>query len=153
MNDLYKRRQQNNLSAAERDCYANQAFESGEELFHKNIRLILEMCWPDIPFDQKMRRVWITESVLCSASKSGGSVKTSVSRACGRRYLVPQLDLFPTALVVALGAKARKRLRAVGVHDFLNDVWAVAPPGANNPEARASWDQIPIHLRQRLDRL
>jgi hypothetical protein len=64
--------------------YANQAFEGGRHQFHRNILLILDMCWPEIPFDQKMRRVWITESVLCFASTEGGRISASVSRACGR---------------------------------------------------------------------
>jgi hypothetical protein len=52
-------------------AYAYECFKSGKDLFHRNVRLILNLCWPDIDFDEQMRRTWITESVLCSARTEG----------------------------------------------------------------------------------
>jgi hypothetical protein len=124
------------------------AVRTGKDLFHKNVRKILDACWPGTPFEQQMRKAWLTESVLCSARAEGGSVSKCASIACGRRYLLAQLALFPHALVVALGGKARDRLRAVGVRDFI-DVWAAAPPGCNNPKAHESWKRVPVELEQR----
>jgi hypothetical protein len=129
--------------------YATRALRDGTDLFHRNVRKILEMCWPNMPFEQQMHKVWLTESVLCSAPKEGGRVSRSASMACGERYLLGQLALFPHALVVALGSKARNRLRAFGVTDFLS-AYAAAPPGCNMPQALESWKQVPVELaRQR----
>lgn len=128
--------------------YSTNAFRTRKDRFHSNVMKILDMCWPDIAFEQQTRKVWLTESVLCSARIEGGHVSSSSSRACGRRYLLSQLALFPGALVVALGSKARDRLRALGVTDFIS-AYAVAPPGCNMPDALESWKQVPIEIGRR----
>lgn len=122
--------------------------KSREFTYHKNMRWILDRCWPSMPFEHQLRKVWITDSVLCSAVQQGGSVSKKACMACGNHYLLPQLKLFPEALIVAVGSKARDRLRALGVSDFLA-VWAVAPPGCNSPKARKSWEDIVVRLRER----
>jgi hypothetical protein len=131
-------------------AYARAAmgFGSGRDQFHRNVRAILDLCWPGLPFEEQMRKTWLTESVLCSAAKEGGSVPVRVSRACGNRYLLQQLAKFPTALVVALGGKAQRRLRDLGVTTFLA-AGAVAPPGCNRKEIRDSWLRIPEALVRR----
>lgn len=126
-------------------AYAGKAIEEGEDLFHRNIRYVLDLCWPGMAHEQQMRKVWMTESVLCSATRECGQVKAVVYRECVTRYLLPQLGLLPQALVVALGGKARDRLRASGFKDFLS-AWAVAPPGGNRREAKQSWLRIPQEL-------
>ncbi len=125
--------------------YATRAFEAGIDQFHRNVRAILDSCWPGLSFDKQMKKVWMTESVLCSATKEGGSVSTVAARECGRRYLAAQLVLLPHAVVVALGRKAQKRLRAIGFTRFL-PASAVAPPGCNFLGAQESWDRIPAEL-------
>lgn len=119
--------------------------------FHRNVRHILDLCWPEIPFETQLRRVSMTESVLCSAPRECGPVPRSTERACGERYLLRQLALFPNALVVALGAKAKSRLRALGHNDFL-EAGAVAPPGCNQTRVRESWNLIPHGLARRSSR-
>jgi hypothetical protein len=94
-----------------------------------------------------LQRVWLTESVLCSAETEGGFVSVSAARACGHSYLLAQLALFPKALVVALGSKADQRLRSLGVTDFLR-AFAAAPPGCNRREALASWECISNELHK-----
>lgn len=128
--------------------YATFAFESGKDQFHRNVRAILDACWPGLSFEAQMKKVWMTASVLCSAPKEGGSVTAAATRECGMRYLTAQLALLPQALVVALGAKAQNRLRAIRITDFLA-ASAVAPPGCNFRGARESWTCIPIELRRR----
>jgi len=128
--------------------YATRGFGMGKDLFHRNVLKILSMCWPELPFEQQLRKAWLTESVLCSARNEGGSVSVSASRACGRRYLLAQLAQFPSALVVALGSKARSRLLGLGFGGFL-PVYAAAPPGCNRREALASWAKIPLELERR----
>lgn len=128
--------------------YTGSALEAGTDRFHENVLKILELCWPGQSFEQKMRRTWLTDSVLCSAEIEGGPVPKSATLACGNRYLKRQLALFPNALVVALGVKAQKRLRGQGVEGFLCAA-AVAPPGCYFSGARASWEAIPQALKSR----
>ena len=119
--------------------YTYDCFKSGKDQFHRNVRFILELCWPNQSFENQMHHVWLTESVLCSAKQEGGYVGASMARECVRRYLVPQLKLFPDALVVAPGLKAQHRLR--GIVDYF-PAFAVAPPGCNKPQAKDSWRKI-----------
>jgi uracil-DNA glycosylase len=66
-----------------------------------------------------------------------------VETACRQRFLDRQLDLFPGAVVVALGSKATKRLRG---RTFLS-AFAAAPPGCNFRGARESWERIADAVR------
>ncbi len=120
---------------------AMHSFRIGRDLFHRNVRKILDLCWPGMPFDLVMRKVWLTESVLCSATSTTGPVSRSACRACGERYFLAQLDLFPSSVVVALGAKASDRLATLGVTGFVS-AWSVAPPGCNRREAAESWQKV-----------
>lgn len=119
--------------------YAYDCFKNGKDLFHKNIRRILDSCFPGLSFDYQLRRVWITESVLCSASQEGGPVPVRVGRECRARYLDGQLALFPRATVVALGKKAADRLAGT---PGLIQVDAAAPPRGGTNAARESWKII-----------
>lgn len=131
--------------------YAEACFLGGTDLFHRNVRSILDMCWPDLSFQQQLHKVWLTNSVLCSANNEGGHVPAATCRACGNRYLLNQLSLFPQAVVVALGNKAMQRLEWINFTHYL-PVSAVAPPGGLQAEARRSWDAIPVALRERRKR-
>ncbi len=106
--------------------YAYDCFKAGTDLFHRNVRLILNLCFPGTTFDEQMRHAWVTESVLCSARIEGGNVPTVTARACRARYLERQLELLPNAVVVALGAKARDRL--AGYKREVLAATAAAPP-------------------------
>lgn len=125
--------------------YAGLAFSTGKDQFHRNVRLILDLCWPNLTFDEQMHRTWLTESVLCSATREGATVSPQATAACGTRYLKNQLALFSNAIVVALGSKAQARLRQVGIQNFLA-AYAAAPPGCNFKGALPSWQQIPNAL-------
>jgi len=81
--------------------YAHRCFRDGKDLFHRNVRMILDMCYPGRPFAAQMRATWITDSVLCSARLECGGVPASASHECRGRFLEPQLALFPNALVAA----------------------------------------------------
>ena len=106
----------------------------------------MSLCWPDASFEQHMRRVWITDSVLCSAEVEGGSVPRPAAVECRSRYLEAQLNLFPNATVAALGRKACRRL--AGRRGVLQ-AFAVAPPGCNFRGARPSWEAIARSVRER----
>jgi uracil-DNA glycosylase len=120
--------------------YVLTAREASTDPYHQNLRYILNGCFPRMEFRKQLERVWITESVLCSAEREGGYVPACVRHECRERYLEPQLRLFPkTALVVALGTKAQQRLR-----DWPNvqPAHSVAPPGCHRRAARPSWDAV-----------
>jgi len=127
---------------------AMHSFRTGRDLFHRNVRKILDLCWPGMPFDLVMRKVWVTESVLCSATITTGPVSRTACRACGERYLISQLELFPSAVVVTLGTKASDRLTTLGVKGFVS-AWSVAPPGCNRKEAADSWLKVAEAVRAR----
>jgi hypothetical protein len=120
-------------------------FERGQDLFHRNIREVLDLCWPGLPFESQMRRVWITESVLCSAKSEGAHVAGAIANECVARYLARQVRFFRTATVAAFGGKAQRRLDHPGVVK----AHSVAPPGCNRSEARASWHAVAQRLAAR----
>jgi hypothetical protein len=123
--------------------YVLAQFAQGRNQFHRNIRSILDGCWPSLSFQEQMRRTWITETYLCSAPEEGGSVPSKAVRACSC-YLQAQLKLLKNCRIVALGGKAQQR--ASGFPGIFKAV-AVAPPGCNKACARASWDSIVGILR------
>lgn len=131
--------------------YAWGCFALGKNQFHRNIRTLLDLCWPEATFADQMNRTWITDSVLCSAQKECGPVPRSMERECAARYLVPQLTQFPNAIVVALGRKAERRMKSAGIRGF-EYAYSVAPPGCNHSPARASWERIAALVRDRFDK-
>jgi hypothetical protein len=95
--------------------------------FHKNLRKILDLCWPQDSFEDQLRKTWFTNAVLCSALVSGGSVPRAIEDTCVSAYLARQIDLLENAFVLTLGGKAEHRLQRNGVRvDF----------GAQHPSAR-----------------
>jgi uracil-DNA glycosylase len=120
-------------------AYAYECFRSGKDLYHRNMQHLLTLCWPNESVEEHLRKVWITDSVLCSAAVEGGPVPAAAARECRARYLEAELALFPGALVVALGGKAQKRL--AGLSGVVK-AFAVAPPGCNFRGARESWAEV-----------
>ena len=116
--------------------YAYLCYETGTDLFHRNVRKILNLFWPGMSFREQMRRTWITESVVCSARKEGGSIPARVWKHCKTTCLHGQLDLLPDSMVVALGSKARDRTRDIS---NVMPVGAAAPPGCNFKGVAESW--------------
>ena len=128
--------------------YVYEAFARRATSFHANLRRLLDWCWPGEDLDTQLTRTWIVDSYLCSAPKETGPVPIGAVRACAANYLAPQLRLLSARPVIALGKKAQSRV--AGFHDDVIAAWAVAPPGANRPEARASWEQAARLFRQGL---
>src|SRR5207249_5170962 len=73
------------------------AYERRASSFHRNVRLVLNRCWPDLLFDEQLERTWITEGVLCSASATTAPVLPAVEEECSTRYLRRELELMPRA--------------------------------------------------------
>lgn len=138
---------------------------NGTEPFERNIRYILDLCYPEMSFDDQMRRTWFTNSVKCSAPEECGDVPIRVCRECREWYLDKELALFPSVLlVVAVGQKPDKRLRdrreveevargegwcywKSGELRVLRVVSATLI-GVSRKKAEASWSQIPVWLKQ-----
>lgn len=104
--------------------------------FHRNLRKILDFCWPEVPLARQLEMTWITEAVLCSAKVSGGKIDKEVEKACVTTYLASQIDALPHAFVIALGGKARARLRQ---QKLRVDCLAQHPSARPNTEPEASW--------------
>ena len=135
------------LDASCRHTY--KCFESGTDLFHRNLRRILDLCWPQVTFAEQMRRTWITESTLCSADRECGPVQRAVTHCCVDRYLAKQLSLMPDAAIVTLGGKAKSRISNLGTA-FLR-ASAAAPPGCNFADAIPSWNRVAVEVRRRAE--
>jgi hypothetical protein len=142
------------LAAVSKRVY--ECFEKGTDLYHRNIREILNKCWDGLPFAEQMRRTWITESVLCSAQRECGSVPAKISRHCVDAYLRKQLSMLSHATlshatIATLGRKAKNRtvrLECALGQKFIN-AFAAAPPGCYRREAKPSWDRIAVEVRRR----
>jgi len=117
------------------------AIKDGKSAFHKNLREILDACWPQTDFDEQMKRTWITESVLCSSKKAADPLPRQVERTCAEMYLAPQIRILPEAFVVCLGGKAAQRMSAAGLR---YDLKAGAPglPGGNFKSSKESWKRV-----------
>ena len=90
-----------------------RTYKLGTDIGHSNVRYIVGLCFPDRSFVEAMRKVWITESVLCSIPKGDptGKVPREVENHCAKTFLLPQLRLFHNPIVAAMGGKAYSRLK------------------------------------------
>ncbi len=112
--------------------------------YHRNLRRLLSLCWPDLSIGEQLERTWMTNAVLCSAPKPSGPVPKVVEVTCGRAYLVRQLDLLPHAFILALGDKAGRRLHALGIRI---DAGAQHPSARPNTNPEDSWGQAAHQFR------
>ena len=124
-------------------------WEETGSIFHRNLAIILNECWPGLSLEEQLRRTWITESILCSAPVSSGPINKAVGQACGELFLERQLALFPNAFVVCLGRKAEQRLSYIGLEA---NEWAAAPgkPGGLTKKAQRSWVRVGRLFRRHL---
>jgi hypothetical protein len=127
-------------------AYAYSCFRDGKDLFHRNVRKILDLCLPGRSFEEQMQVAFISESILCSARAEGAAVSAAIATECRHRHVERQLDAFPNAAIVALGSKASKRLsgRAGVISAF-----AAAPPSCNFRGAEESWRAAAVEVRAR----
>ena len=132
----------------------DSAFRTAEHCYlyeggpgHANARSIINRCFPDLKRKEAMRKVWITESVLCSVQSEDptGRVPRNVEEQCVTTYLLPQLQLFPNAIVAAMGGKTYNRIRR-HVPDVVK-CGAIFPPGCNFKSTKDSWDLLVAAVR------
>ena len=114
------------------------------------VRWFLDRRFRGMNFDHQLRRVWITQSRLCSLDESGGSARTSLYTRCENDYLVAQLRLFPNVPIVAFGGKAQSVIRRLKVDV---PVFEVPHPSARGSEEskRSEWEQAIAKLLSRED--
>lgn len=105
--------------------------------FHRNLRCILDLCWPEQFLQQQLEQTWFTNAVLCSLPKPRTTFPRDVEEACVRTHLQVQLALIPHAYVLALGDKAQKRLQRHGVRV---DGRAQHPSARPNTDPEKSWE-------------
>lgn len=128
--------------------YVGKQVRVSMDPFHKNIRNILASCWPDLSLEDQFHKVWMTESVLCSAKRETGSIPIEICDLCGKMYLSKQLKIFQNSLIVAMGGKAEHRLKRLGVKEYLR-VSSPAMPEGNKQRAKDSWQKIALEVRRR----
>jgi hypothetical protein len=131
--------------------YAMSGFRDGASEFHRNVRTLLDLCWPDEPFERQLRRVWMTQSLLCSPRQRDEASTAAASVECARRYLVPQAKLFSSCVVATLGALAARRAKAAGLVGTIAAV-SPAPPASQRAGARESWERIAVAVAARRKR-
>ena len=121
-------------------------YRDGVDPFHRNMRFLLDLIFPNTRFDDQLRKTWITESYLCSAPQEGGNVPARAWRGCAERYLAQQLSLFEGLPVIALGGKAQQRAKRYAPDLIV--AYAIAPPGSNQRPARPSWEAAAARARE-----
>ena len=136
--------------------YTYKHFDESHGQFHKNMRSLLSLIFPNMGFEQQLRKVWITETFLCSAPVETGNVPIKAENGCAQRYLAAQLNLLKGRPVIALGGKAQKRVESLKswVPDLstrLIKAYSIAPPGANHHPARPSWEAAAVMVRAMID--
>ena len=93
--------------------YTFRVLNEGTDLFHRNLKYLLDRLFPELLLKDQLRKAWVTETYLCSAPKETGPVLASAENECASRYLTWQLELMNGLPVIALGGKAHNRSRQV----------------------------------------
>ena len=126
------------------ECYAFNTYQGGIPLKstvgHANLKYFLNRLYPELTFDKQLKKIWITESRLCSIDEKIGNIKSDKRTICSRNYLQKQLELLSHAEIVGFGGKAQQMLNKlkIGYHKAN----ALYPPEGNKPRAKESWDRI-----------
>ncbi len=114
--------------------------------FHSGLRTILDLCWPEpeMGLEEKLSLTWFTNAVKCPAATSGGKIPRGIEETCVSSYVKREIEALPNAYVLALGEKARKRLRAA---DVRVDGHAQHPSARRNTNPQASWEEAAKQFR------
>ena len=117
----------------EQTCeYTFGAIKRGTDRFHNRLKLLLDLLFPQLGLEDQLRKVWITQTYLCSAPTESGAVPRGAENECASRYLSKQLKLLRGRPILALGdGKAFRRAQPVAP-----DARSLRP--ALHPSARKS---------------
>ncbi len=126
--------------------YAYKCFADVKDLIHQNARWFMQQLYPNLSYDEQLRRVWVTQSRLCSIANGSDRDPT-----CAKRYLAPQIDLLPRARVVAFGQKTQRRMQKLAKHNGKNADWlcaaSLAPRPWHRETAQQSWEEAIAELK------
>ena len=110
--------------------------------FHENLGYLLDRLFPNEDLEDQLRKVWVTNSYLCSLPEYRDDAPPEAWHECVDRYLIPQLASLPGRPVIALGTTVGKRARRAGVEkNLLYEAHALrqrSPSRERN--ARRTWD-------------
>ena len=112
------------------------SMNNGTDQFHRNVKWFLNELFPGKSLSEQLRNIWLTEGRLCSIAEEIGKASNKI---CANHFLKRQIDLMPNATVIPFGGKARDALKSIRVQ-FVDGVYALAPPGANHKPAKPSWE-------------
>ena len=122
----------------------------GENQFHRNILQFLDDVFPMFAgnVDELLKRVWLTQSRHCSIAQEIGNIRKSDRLICTEKHLLEQVKMFPNAIILLAGGKAKQVKKLVR-----NSVecGAFAPPGCNQFKVRKSQaeavEKVKRHIR------
>ncbi len=129
--------------------YAFNVYQIGKDLYHRNLKFLLDLISPGIRLEDQLKKVWITGTYLCSAPQESGNVRTTAERECAERFLAKQLDLLDDRPIIALGSKAQRRVRRYVPVLRSRLIEAVHPRSRKSTrENRRSWEEAAKQARQ-----
>ena len=125
---------------------------AGTNLFHRNITSFLNEVFPTHlgDLDKHLQRVWLTESRHCSIAEEIGNIDKESRLLCSTKHLARQVRLFPNAIVLLAGSKARQ------VKHLFNqpvECGAFAPPGCNQIKVREGHRLAAEKCRAHIERM
>ena len=113
------------------------SMKNGTDQFHRNVKWFLNELFPRKSLTEQLRHIWLTEGRLCSIADEIGKASNKV---CASHFLKRQIELMSNATVIPFGGKARDALKSIRTQ-YVDGVYALAPPGANHKPARPSWEK------------
>ncbi len=131
--------------------FVHQCYDRRCGKLHSHARWFLDCLYPKLEFEEQLRRVWITESRLCSLNESAGQGRLELYWRCEDHYLAEQLKLLSHADVVAFGGKARATVRRLRKRQPIRQVieaFALSPRPSQLDDAHHSWEDALRELRK-----
>ncbi len=123
-----------------------------EHYWRANLRELCSHVWPEDTEAQMTAR--LAGSCTFWMSLPPGAQTDAIPRELLRyfssKYLGRLLALFPDAVILAAGGKARDRLQTMGV--AFEECWAFTRPGSNRREAHESWRVAGLAVARKLAR-
>lgn len=109
--------------------------------------MFLEQIWPELSVEERMARTVIGNSFWMQAPFSAGQIPTGAEREFAP-ILAGFVDLFPNAIVIAAGGKARDR-STMARREKLH-MQALTLPAYNTKSAKRSREETAAVVRSRL---
>lgn len=129
---------------------SSKYLRSGENQIHRNVLQFLNDVFPMFAgnVDELLKRVWLTESRHCSIAHEIGNIRKRDRLICSERHLVEQVKMFPNAIVLLAGGKAKqvKNLISNSI-----ECGAFAPPGCNHFNVRKSHADAAEKVRHHIE--